>query len=256
MIGAAAGAVGRALADALLSVLVAPACAACQTPLDAPTTGPVCLACWKAIHPLTPPVCDACGDPLPSWRVISQARARCPRCRRRPGPVDRARAAGAYEGALRAVIHAFKYDGRRSLARPLAELMARHGGDILDGADLLVPVPLHPRRRRARGYNQAADLAAHLPLPSIAALARTRHTPSQTDLPAARRHQNVRGAFAPAAGWPGGRGGAAVRDRILVIVDDVTTTGATIDACARILRRMGAREVRALTAARAVLARR
>jgi len=256
MIRVPAGALGRALADALLSVLVAPACAACQTALDAPTRGPVCSTCWGAIHPLTPPVCDGCGDPLPSWRVISQARARCPRCRRRPSPVDRGRAAGAYEGALRAVIHAFKYDGRRSLARPLADLMVRHGADVLDGADFLVPVPLHPRRRRARGYNQAADLAACLPRPSVAALTRTRHTPSQTDLPAARRHRNVRGAFAPAAGWRGGRRGASVRDRILVVVDDVTTTGATLDACARVLKQMGAREVRALTAARVVLARR
>ncbi len=239
---------GRALAavDALLSVVLAPSCAACRETLDHPTEGPVCAACWASILPLTPPLCDACGDPLPSWRTISIPLARCPRCRRARRLIDRARAVGAYDGALRAIVHALKYDGRRSLARPLGRLMRQRGADLLEGAACAVHVPLHPSRRRHRGFNQAADLARHLGVPSVAALKRLRATPAQTGLPAAQRHRNLRGAFAVT------RAGRALAGSIVVLVDDVSTTGATLDACARVLKEAGVVEVRALTAARVV----
>lgn len=232
--------------DALLSVVLAPPCAACGTLLEHPTRGPVCEACWRSIRPLTPPLCDRCGDPLPTWRSISVPLARCPRCRRTRREVDRARAIGAYDGALRAVIHALKYEGRRSLARPLAALMRLRGEEVLAGADFLVPVPLHASRRRERGFNQAADLAHHLGLPVSRALIRVRPTRAQTGLPAAQRHRNVRQAFAVA---PHSR---TVAGGIVVLIDDVSTTGATLDACARVLKDAGACEVRALTAARVV----
>jgi ComF family protein len=133
--------------------------------------------------------------------------------------------------------------------------MAGHGLAILRDADLVVPVPLHPHRRRTRGYNQAVDLAAHLPLPSLQALRRTRHTPTQTGLPAGQRHRNVRHAFAPARRTLTGSRATRVIGRVVVLVDDVATTGATLEACGRVLKEMGAREIRALTAARVVLAR-
>lgn len=255
-----AGTIRRA-ADALLAVLLAPRCAACDRPLDEPTRGAICAGCWAAILPSTPPCCIRCGEPLPSWRVISQQAACCPRCRRSPGVIMRGGAIGPYDGALRAIIHALKYGGRRSLARPLAALMRRHAAPVLDGADLIVPVPLHPSRRRSRGFNQAADLAAHLGLPVADALRRVRRTPPQTGLPACRRHRNVRDAFAPRAPWrlPGSLWGSSrggVQDTCVVLVDDVRTTGATLEACARALAAAGAREVRALTAARAVTGRR
>ena len=239
------GAAARAVADAVVSVLLAPACAACARPLDAPTAGPVCAACWAAIVPITAPVCGQCGDPLASWRHISVAEARCPRCRRLGGAVSGARAIGPYEGPLRAIVHALKYDGRRSLGRPLGRLLTTAGADILRGADVVVPVPLHRSRRRARGFNQAAELAHALGVPVAHLLRRVRATPSQTDLPAARRHANVRGAFALVRGAP-------VSGAIVVLVDDVSTTGATLEACARVLRQAGAKDVRALTAARVV----
>ena len=236
----------QSLTDSLIAILLAPACAACATPLGEPTRGPVCRACWDAVVPITPPVCDACGDPLPSWRHISVESGRCPRCRRRSSSVARARAIGTYDGALRAIVHALKYDGRRSLAAPLAALLERHGRDVMDGADVVVPVPLHRSRTRARGFNQAAEIARHLPLPMSHALRRVRATPSQTDLPAAKRHANVRDAFAVSRR-------AGVRGAVVVLIDDVSTTGATLDACARALvDGGGAREVRALTAARVV----
>src|SRR5580765_2197004 len=149
----------RSAADALLSVILAPSCAACRELLEHPTRGPVCGPCWRSILPLTPPLCHRCGDPLPSWRVISVPLAQCPRCRRRPPAVTHAAAIGPYDGALRAVVHAIKYDSRRSLARPLAALMRQRCASVLEGADLLVPVPLHPSRLRSRGFNQARDLA-------------------------------------------------------------------------------------------------
>jgi ComF family protein len=236
----------RTAADALLSVILAPSCAACGELLEHPTGGPVCGGCWRSILPLTPPLCDRCGDPLPSWCVISLPLATCARCRRHPPVVARAAAVGAYDGALRSIVHAIKYEGRRSLARPLARLIRHRCGAVLDGADFVVPVPLHRSRRRSRGFNQAHDLARHLGPCAVRALTRTRATPSQTGLPAAQRHRNMRDAFAPA--WRAPR----LTGTIVVIVDDVSTTGATIDSCARVLTGMGAREVRAVTAARVV----
>jgi len=159
--------------------------------------------------------------------------------------VSLARAIGPYEGTLRAIVHALKYDGRPTIARHLAARMRASGADVLDGADLVVAVPLHRSRERARGFNQARELGRHLGLPIAEALVRTRRTASQADLPAARRHANVRGAFA----W---RPQGAVKGRTVVLVDDVSTTGATLNACARALLDAGAADVRALTAARAV----
>lgn len=160
--------------------------------------------------------------------------------------MDRARAVGGYDGALRAIVHALKYEGRRSLAQPLAELMRIRGADMLTGADWAVPVPLHPSRRRERGFNQAADLARHLGVPVRRAIRRHRATRTQTGLPAARRHGNVRGAFAPT------RAARGLAGSTVLLIDDVSTTGATLDACARVLKEAGVREVRALTAARVV----
>ena len=236
----------RSFVDALLAVLLAPRCAACAELLDRPTLGPVCSRCWNSILPLTPPLCDLCGDPLPSWRIVSIPQARCARCRRLARSIDRSRAIGAYDGALRSIVHALKYDGRRSLAKPLGALMRARGTDVLGGADLAVPVPLHPSRRRERGFNQAEDLARQVGLPIISAIRRVRRTPAQADLPAAKRHGNVKGAFAL------NRESRRVFDKVVVLIDDVSTTGATLDACARVLKQAGAREVRALTAARVV----
>jgi len=235
----------RRAADALLGAALAAPCLVCGTILDEPTHGAVCDACWNSVRPLTPPLCDACGDPLPTWRTLSVPLGLCPRCRRRPRIVERSRAAGAYEGALREIVHALKYDARRSLARPLAALMRSRAGDLLDGIRIVVPVPLHWSRRRQRGFDQAWDLARHLGLPVCRALRRVRATPTQTSLPAAQRHRNVRDAFAAT------RRSAMANGAIVLLVDDVSTTGATLDACARVLKACGAREVRALTAARA-----
>ncbi len=126
--------------------------------------------------------------------------------------------------------------------------MRDRGRSVLAGADALVPVPLHPSRRRERGFNQATDVAKHLRLQLVHGLCRIRATAAQVSLSAGRRHGNVRGALAPT--WSAPR----LRDRIVVLVDDVSTTGATLEVCALALQEGGVREVRALTAARVVSA--
>ena len=214
----------RSAADGLVALLLAPVCAACRRSLDEPTRGAVCGACWSAIVPTTPLGCGSF-----------------------PPAIALATAIGQYEGTLKEIIHALKYDPRPTLARRLSGLMRDAGAGVLDGADAVVPVPLHRSRERMRGFNQARALARHLGLPAIDALARQRRTVSQADLPATARQANVDGAFrlvvAP----------SLVESRVLVLVDDVSTTGATLNACARPMLAAGAREVRALTAAQARL---
>jgi ComF family protein len=223
-------------------VVLAPVCAACRHQLDEPSRSVVCASCWNAVRALTPPFCDVCGDPLATWRT-SEGRMRCARCPQHRSRITIARAIGEYDGALRDIIHVLKYRQRQSVAVELGALMRSNGRAVLSGADAVVPVPLHWRRQWRRGFNQAEALASNLDKPVRNILRRNRHTPSQTDLPADERHRNVRNAFSL-------RRRADVTGLCVVIVDDVSTTGATLDACARVLLRAGAREVRALTAAR------
>ena len=210
------------MVDGLVSIVLAPVCAACRRPLDEPTRGAVCGACWSAIAPLSPLGCSSF-----------------------PPAISLATAIGPYEDTLKDIIHALKYDPRPTLARHLAARMRAAGSSVLDGADAVVPVPLHRSRERARGFNQARGLAEHLGLPLLDALVRARRTASQADLPAAKRHTNVDGAFAIAQ--------RSVEGLVVVLVDDVSTTGATLNACAAPLLSAGAAEVRALTAAQARL---
>ncbi|MGE5815154.1 MAG: ComF family protein [Acidobacteriota bacterium] len=227
------GVIARQLADGLLAILLAPACASCREPLPSPTSGIVCDACWRAARAIAPPFFVPC--------------------------VDACEAAGVYDGALRGIVHALKYQKRTSLARPLAALIVERCGNVFAGADGIVPVPLHPSRQRQRGFNQAELIARALPLPCANVLERVRATPSQTDLPADKRRENVRGAFAVrAVKW--GRSPLLLgmqRKMVTVpispiLIDDVATTGATLSECARVLKEAGARDVRAVTVARAL----
>ncbi len=240
------GATFADLCNVVLGVVLAPSCAVCGALLDRPLGGPVCEPCWHSMPRLTPPFCDSCGEPLRTWRLVDAASHRCPRCRRTRRLVSRARALGPYDGTLRAVIHALKYEGRRSLGRRLSEQLSDHAADLLLDADAVVPVPLHPSRRRERGFNQATDLASRLGPPVVHLLTRVRATAAQAELPEAQRHRNVRGAFQTT------RAISAWTDRVVVLVDDVSTTGATLESCAAALLGGGVREVRAITAARAV----
>lgn len=230
----------REWTDALIAVLLAPICAACQRPLVSPTRGCVCADCWSGIERIQAPFCDRCGEPM-----AGGVGGHHPHVHHAGSAVDRTRALGLHAGSLRAVIHALKYDARRSVARRLGLMMRVAGVEVLAGAAAVVPVPLHRMRQWSRGFNQADDLARALDLPVCHALCRTRRTAVQANLGADERQTNVEGAFAPT------RRARALRGASVVLVDDVRTTGATLEACALTLKRAGVGEVRALTAATA-----
>lgn len=239
-----------AVARSLGCALLAPECLCCRQPLTTMAGGPVCPSCWSAVPFTNEAQCDVCGVEFHSWRP---ARLRCERCRDLAPAVTRLRACGTYEHVLRTLIHQMKYEGYASIAVRLGRIARERSRSLLAGADAVVPVPLHPLRRLQRGFNQSDLIARQLGAPVLRALRRRRWTPSQTRLAAAGRQRNVDRAFALA--WRPWSPAPLVRNRVLVLVDDVRTTGATLDACARVLRAAGAAEVRALVIARADLPR-
>jgi ComF family protein len=232
---------GTAAWDGLVATLLSPQCIACEEVIPRVAAGAMCDACWRMISFITEPVCARCGDPLP---VIHSA-GTCA-CAQLSDHVSQARALGPYEGSLRRALHALKYERRRSIATRLADLLVERCGSVLADADAIVPVPLHWRRQWNRGFNQAEEIGRRLPLPVWRVLRRVRNTPAQMALSAGGRATNVRGAFAPGLfGDP-----ARVRGRCVVVLDDISTTGATLEACAAALASLGAGEIRTLTVAR------
>jgi ComF family protein len=231
----------RALALAALDLLFPAVCPLCASRLGPGRRDPLCGDCWRRFERLAPPLCPVCGIPVVS------ATGACIGCGESRPAFDYARAAASYGGAVRDAIHALKFGGRRSLARPLGDLVGEHCGDALtERPDALVAVPLARPRERARGFNQAALLAERLGerlgiRTRARWLVRARATMPQTDLTAAERRANVAGAFLAAP---------AVAGRHVVVVDDVITTGATVGECARVLRAAGARRVGVLAVAR------
>jgi ComF family protein len=235
--------IGRTLVDAVLP----PRCLACDTALDEPDA--LCPGCWTRMTFFAAPWCAVCG--LPFAHPIGEG-AVCGACAASKPHWDRARAVMRYDRHSRALVLALKHGDRTHLARSLGRWMRRAGREVLDGADLLVPVPLHWTRLYARRYNQAALLAHAIHAaggPPVAPdwLVRRRRTPSQGRLGPLARERNVHGAFAL-------RRGRSVAGKRLVIIDDVMTTGATAGECARVLRRAGAGWIGVLTLARAVRA--
>lgn len=234
-------------ADAALRALFNPLCAACHRPLGPGRTGPVCRLCWIGVRRVSPPWCDSCGEPQQSWHHSSNA-SRCPRCVANPPRFDLARSFGLYEGPLRKIVHALKYQGHRTLGGPLGTLMTSAGKDLVESADAVVPVPLHPWRQVQRGFNQADDLARSLGRPVWRPLRRRRLGKPQAKLTGEERWANVKDAYRlsrfPFAAFQS-------RPRHVVLIDDVMTTGATLDACSAVLRDAGVRWVAALTIARA-----
>jgi ComF family protein len=235
------------VSDALIATLFAPPCASCGAVLETPTSSPVCETCWRNVRRITPPICAVCGG-----AVAVDAHVLCPLA---GSPLRAARALGPYEGVLRDLVQAIKFEHRRSLATPLGAMLHEASREILEGADALVPVPLHPWRHWRRGFNQADDLARVLAgprLPILRALRRGRATSPQSALHAGARRANVADAFRLNSWTARGasRQRARIAGRTLALVDDVMTTGATLESAARVLLDAGAREVRAVTLAR------
>jgi ComF family protein len=249
------GAGWRGWVGALLDLVFPPFCPVCRRPLAAGRRDPLCRECWEGIERLAPPWCRTCGLELGRFAGAREPAGTepghvCGPCRRRPPAFTYARAAARYGDIVREAVHGLKFRGRRALAAPLGDLVAEMGRSCLPVAepDLLVPVPLHPRRERERGFNQALLLARRLgrgwsvPVRTDV-LARTVFTPPQTELSAEARRANVRAAFAL-------RRPELVAGRHVVLVDDILTTGSTASACAARLREGGAATVGVLTVAR------
>lgn len=236
----------RALANGLLAALVAPACAICGDVLEQPLDGAACPACWARLVRYSPPLCRVCGEPRPSNRAGDS----CAVCDVDLGAIAAARSLGPYEGVLADLVQACKYGRRPSIGDGLGVALRPVVREWGQAIDCVVPVPLHAARHRDRGFNQAERIAAALGLPVVHAIARRRATPPQAAATAAARHDNVRDAFMAT------RGARQIEGRVVAIVDDVLTTGATLAAAADALVPARPARLLAVTAARAALVRR
>jgi ComF family protein len=221
--------------ERLIDLLLPPRCGSCRA-----LGAWLCAACRARIRMLREPLCPRCG------RELEFAASNCG-CRVRLRWLAGASAAAAYEGPVEHAIHRFKYEGWRALAPALADLLADRVAADTDQHLVLVAVPLHRRRQRARGYNQSELLAAELRRRLELAkppgrLVRLRDTPPQVGLDRLRRQSNVAAAFT----WDG----PPLAGRRLAVVDDVATTGSTLEACAAALRAAGSGPVHAYTVAR------
>jgi len=233
----------RAL-GAIADVLVPPLCLACHGRLS--THDALCPGCWSGIDFIRAPLCDRLGLPMPydtGAPMISAAAAAD------PPAYARARAVARFDGVMRTLVHDLKFHDRHDARRLFGRWLAEAGAELLADADLLVPVPLTRTRLLSRRFNQSAILAHEVACVANVraeplALQRVRTTQPQVGLSREERRRNVAGAFAVVPGRKAGIAGAKI-----VLVDDVITTGATADACARCLKRAGAARVDVLALA-------
>jgi ComF family protein len=234
----------------VLDLLLPHQCLKCGTVIG--KDGALCAACWAEIAFIAPPVCACCGYPFELDYDTGGAGTRCGACLRDPPPFARARAVFRYDAASRHLVLGFKHGDRTHGAPAFGAWLARAAGPLAAEADLVVPVPLHRWRLFRRRYNQAALLAHALGnatgLPCVPdLLTRVLATPSQGRLSRTRRRINVRGAFALAPARA-----ELVKGRRVLLVNDVLTTGATVNSATRCLLRAGAGAVDVLTLARVV----
>ncbi len=226
----------QAIRRGLLDLLFPSRCVGCRE-----TGSLLCAKCREEFELVEPPLCPHCGRPMVSGRL-------CPLCQRDPLQIDGVRSVAYLDGTLREAIHHFKYSNLQHLAIPLGRLMGQYWEKSPLPAEIIVPVPLHTDRLRERGYNQAALLARELGksigLPiSENSLVRVRATRPQVELGAQERKENVNDAFRCSS--------MELKGKRILLIDDVCTTGATLEACSMALRQAGARSVWAFTLARA-----
>ncbi len=236
----------KQLFHALLDVILPPICHICHSFIPNAGTLHICQTCHDRLPLVSLPLCTLCGIPFSGTGNDH----RCGACTLQPPHFDSARAHFLYEGPIRDLIHAFKYNRKTHLRYPLALLVLEGISGVIADHDpnLIVPVPLHRSRLRQRGFNQAVllgrVLSRHLALPMApAALVRTRATEPQIELSAAERRANVRGAFAV-------KEPERIAGKSILLLDDVMTTGSTMDECAKELKKAGASAVIAVTIAR------
>ncbi len=237
----AIGELTTSLGRAAARLLFPPVCAGCRRQVETP--GALCGECWPKLRFLERPWCAVFGTPFP---YEPGEGALSPEAIANPPPFARARAAVVYSGVAREMVQGLKYNDRTDLAPWMARWMARAGAELTAEADVVVPVPLHWRRFLSRRFNQSAELAREARLPfEPGALVRRKVTRQQVGLGAREREDNVRGAFAVPE-----QARRLVAGRRVLLVDDVYTTGATVAAATRALRRGGAKTVDVLTFAR------
>ena len=231
------------VSQALLHILLPETCAHCREDLAWNAEDPLCSPCLSKLRWLEPPHCERCGTPLGGGGRF------CFSCRGKTFFCERIRSALRYEPVLQSCLYRFKYEGKAKLAGPLGEWMAERFPHFpeLRSATLLVPVPLHPHRLRERGFNQAELLAQvlskKLGIPTRTILRRIRPTHPQWNLDRKKRLTNVSDAFEPAQP-------EKLQGESVLLIDDVATTGSTLEACAGALRRAKAGKVWAWTLAR------
>lgn len=256
--GSALNAARRAVCG-LLDLIFPDTCRVCETPLvlNQPpfkiSRIPVCRGCLNAPELFRAEIfCAACGTPFVNRAPLDES-GRCALCRLGANGYDQVYAFGAYEGTLRKLIHVFKFEGVRTLDRPLGAFLAQ--ALPRDASfDAIVPMPLHWRRRWRRGFNQSELLARQIArrwnIPVIGAVRRRKNTAPQAGLTSAQRRANMQGAFELAAQVRSARLKDSLKGKRLLLIDDVLTTGSTASACARVLKRAGAAHVTFLALAR------
>lgn len=241
--------------DWVIDWLYPPRCRACAGRIYGRDGEYFCRACWGKIEIIDHPLCKICGRPFPDAGGDDHD---CGVCLARPPQFSQARSWARYprqeleDHPLRQAVQRFKYGRKVSLGKPLGRIMARGCREFLAAwqADLILPVPLHPRRLRWRGFNQSVLLARQvgraygIPVDPLL-LRRIKETPPQTQLSEEERRRNVRGAFALAPG-------RSIENKNILLIDDVYTSGATVNECSRTLKKNGAKDVYVLTLARAV----
>lgn len=229
----------------LLNTILPPRCTSCHALVE--DAGMVCADCWRELEFIASPLCKKCGFPFP---YAMEEEALCGTCASEEPRFTLARAALRYNDKSAALISHFKYADRTYAAPLFAKWMTQAGADCLKDAELLVPVPLHPRRLFARRYNQAALLVQQIgkltgkPI-ALQALVRRKHNPPQVSLSQIQRRQNVKNIFSAHPNY-----GKHMAGKHVVLIDDVMTTGATIIECTKAISRAGAASVRVLTLAR------
>jgi len=230
-----------------LDFVLPPLCFGCRGAVE--TQGGLCSTCWSRLKFITRPHCEACGYPFPHEMPKGML---CAACHQKKPEYDKALAALAYDPSSRPLVLSFKHGERTEGLKTMARWMKTAGEELLSDTGLIVPVPLHPRRLWRRRYNQSALLALALGAEAgkavdVLALARKKNTPSQGGLNRHQRRRNVRAAFQV----PKNKGGQ-VKGKNILLVDDVMTTGATVENCARALKKAGAGKIYVLTLARVV----
>lgn len=238
---------GRQAGRKLLDGILPPLCLRCDTVVTEP--GSFCAACWQKLRFIGAPQCNRCGIP---FELAISGDLACPDCLSAPPRWQQARAAVVYDDASRPLVLGFKHADQTHLSGALARLMLQAGRSLLADSDVIAPVPLHRSRLFRRCYNQSALLAAllaraaHKPLQQDL-LQRRRATTPQASLNAKERARNVRAAFAVTP-----RHDALVAGKTVLLIDDVLTTGATVDDCCRALSESGAATINVLTFARTI----